>query len=104
MSDVPPNPGQGGATAPPLNPTHPPFPAVRFFYSLLFGVIAFFTMYLVFAIWAIQFIVLAINGKVNDELKGFSVCLVQYIWELLAFITFVRDDQPFPMGPFPKHP
>jgi hypothetical protein len=42
------------------------------------------------------------NGKVNDELKGFTASLAQYMWELATFITFVRDEQPFPMGPFPK--
>jgi hypothetical protein len=46
---------------------------------------------------------LAINGKVNDELKSFTTNLVQYLWEIAAFITFVRDDRPFPIGPFPKH-
>ena len=50
----------------------------------------------------IQFVVVAINGKVNEELKDFCISLVQYLWELLAFITFVRDEQPFPLGPFPN--
>jgi hypothetical protein len=106
MTDIPPSgtmPPHDGATAP-LNPAHPPFPAVRLLYSLLFGIIAYFALLLVFALAVIQFIVLAITGKANEELKGFCSSLVQYIWELLAFITFVRDDQPFPMGPFPKHP
>jgi hypothetical protein len=48
-------------------------------------------------------VVIAINGRGNDELKHFCLVLVQYLWELLAFITFVRDEQPFPLGPFPKH-
>jgi hypothetical protein len=104
MSDTP-NSGTAhdGAAVPPISQPHPPFPAVRLLYSLLFGVIAYFALVLVFALAVIQFIVLAITGKVNDELKGFCFSLVQYIWELLAFITFVRDEQPFPMGPFPKH-
>jgi hypothetical protein len=49
-------------------------------------------------------VVVAINGRVNDELKGFSLNLAQYLWELLAYITFARDEQPFPIGPFPRHP
>jgi hypothetical protein len=105
MSDTPqsgPIPPQGAAIAP-ANPAHPPFPVVRLLYSVLFGVIAFFAMYLLFALALIQFIVLGITGKLNDELKVFSVNLVQYIWQLLGFVVFARDDQPFPMGPFPKH-
>jgi uncharacterized protein DUF4389 len=106
MTDIPPSgtiPPQGGVTISPVSEPHPPFPIARLLYSLLFGVIAFFAMYLVFALAVVQFIVLGITGKQNDELKTFSVNLVQYIWQLLGFIVFARDDQPFPMGPFPKH-
>jgi hypothetical protein len=104
MTDIPPsNPPHDAAAVPPIAQPHPPFPVVRLLYSVLFGIIAYVVLHLIFAVALIQFIVLAINGKVNDELKSFSVGLVQYMWELLAFITFVRDDQPFPMGPFPKH-
>ncbi len=51
----------------------------------------------------VQFAVLAINGSQNKELKTFSLSLVQYLLELLAFIIFVRDERPFPIGPFPKY-
>ncbi|HTQ13771.1 MAG TPA: DUF4389 domain-containing protein [Rhizomicrobium sp.] len=102
MSDMP-QPGTVPPSGAQAAPAHPPFPAVRLLYALLFGVLAYFAAMLVFALAVVQFIVLAITGKVNDELKSFSGNLVQYVWELLAFITFVRDDQPFPMGPFPRH-
>ncbi len=95
-------PPSDGAAIPVARP-HPPFPVVRLLYSILFGFIAYLALHVVFAVALIQFIVFAITGKVNDELKGFSAGLVQYMWQLLAFITFVSDDTPFPMGPFPKH-
>ena len=50
----------------------------------------------------VQFAMIAINGRVHDEIKSFSDALLRYEWELLAFITCVRDEQPFPIGPFPK--
>ena len=59
-------------------------------------------LWIVFVLAVIQYVVIAINGKVNNELKTFSLNLVQYLVELLAFITFARDEQPFPFGPFPK--
>jgi hypothetical protein len=93
---TPPPGGQSGAA-------HPPFPAIRLLYSLGYGLIAWFVIHIVFLLAVVQFVVIAINGRNNDELKHFSLTLVQYLWELLAFITFVRDEQPFPMGPFPKH-
>jgi len=51
----------------------------------------------------VQFVMIAVNGRVHDEIKAFCSSLLQYEWELLAFVTFVRDEQPFPIGPFPKH-
>jgi hypothetical protein len=81
----------------------PPFPAIRLLYAVGYGFLAYFALMVLFAIGAVQFVMFAINGKVNDELKSFTVNLVQYLWELAAFITFARDDRPFPIGPFPKH-
>lgn len=79
-----------------------PFPAVRAVYALAFAVIAWFVIHLIFALAVVQFAVVAVTGRKNDELKAFSFSLVQYLWELLAFVTFVRDEQPFPIGPFPR--
>lgn len=80
-----------------------PFPFVRLLYALGFGILAWFAFCLIVTLAVVQFVVVAVTGRVNEELKGFSLNLVQYLWELLAFITFVRDEQPFPIGPFPRH-
>ena len=101
MSD---NPNAAGANqAPPPPPAHPPFPAVRLVYALCYGILAYFVLMILFGLGVIQFVLLAINGRVNEELKSFSANLVQYLFELVAFIVFARDEQPFPIGPFPRH-
>lgn len=97
-----------GASPPPDNqgssiPQRPPFPIVRLFYAIGYGFIAWFVLHIVFLLAVVQFVVIAINGRANEELKHFCLTLVQYLSELLAFITFARDEQPFPIGPFPKH-
>ena len=79
-----------------------PFPAVRLLYAVGFGIVAWFVFWITLILALAQFIVVAINGRVNDELRTFTINLIQYLWELLAFISFVRDEQPFPIGPFPK--
>jgi hypothetical protein len=84
-------------------PARAPFPGVRLLYALGFAFAAWFVFWVILALGLAQFVVLLVSGRVNDELKSFSLNLVQYLWELLAFITFVRDEQPFPMGPFPRH-
>jgi hypothetical protein len=80
MSDAP-NSGPIPSSDTRITPViHPPFPAVRLLYSLLFAVMAYLAVLLLFALAVVQFIVLAITGKTNDELKGFTVGLVRYIW------------------------
>lgn len=97
------HPGNGGAQAvPPPGSAHAPFPAIRLLYAIGFGVVAWFVFWITLILALAQFVVVAINGRVNDELKTFTHNLIQYLWELLAFIAFVRDEQPFPIGPFPK--
>ncbi len=95
----------GGAPPPSraIVPVRPPFPFVRLLYALGYGFVAWFVMHIIFVLAVVQFVMLAINGRVNDELKSFCNTLLQYEWELLAYIAFVRDEQPFPIGPFPKH-
>ena len=105
MSDAP-NPT--GNVPPPSGPAaalpqRPPFPIVRLLYALGYGLIAWFVLHIIFLLAFVQFVMIAINGRVHDEIKSFCGVLLQYEWELLAFITFVRDKQPFPIGPFPKH-
>ena len=65
---------------------------------------AWFVFWIAILLALVQYVVVAINGQVNDELKHFSQNLIQYLWELLAFIAFLRDELPFPLGPFPKKP
>src|SRR5437764_169075 len=101
MSDSP--SATGGAQAvPPPQAAHPPFPAARLLYAIAYSFAAWFVFWLILLLALVQFVLLAINGRLNEELRHFSVNLVQYLWELLAFITFVRDDQPFPIGRFPN--
>jgi hypothetical protein len=86
-----------------MHPVRAPFPAVRLVYALAYAVIAWFVIHLVFALAVVQFGFFAVTGRLNDELKAFNFNLIQYLWELLAFVAFVRDEQPFPFGPFPHH-
>lgn len=86
----------------PVPPARPPFPVMRLVTAFFYGLIAWFVLHVIFVLAAIQFVVLLMNGRTNAEIKSFCASLIQYEWELLAFIGFVRDEQPFPFGPFPK--
>jgi Domain of unknown function (DUF4389) len=96
MTDAPPNGTQALPTA-----THQPFPLARLLYSIGFAIVGWFTLWVLFGLTLIQFAVLAINGHANAELKEISLRLVRYLMEVLAFVIFVRDEPPFPIGPMP---
>jgi len=95
-AELPPSP-------PPAVVPHPPFPIVRVLYAVGFGFIAWFVLHILFFLAVVQIVMIAINGRANEELKNFCSTLIQYERELFAYITFARDEQPFPLGPFPRH-
>jgi hypothetical protein len=94
-AELPPGP-------PPAAVPHPPFPIVRVLYAIGYGFIAWFVLYILFFLAVVQIVMIAINGRPNEELKHFCGTLIRYESELFAYITFARDEQPFPLGPFPR--
>lgn len=79
-----------------------PFPTVGLFHAIGYAVVASFVFSILLALGAVQFVVLTVNGRINGEVKTLSADLAHYLWQLLAFIGFVRDDRPFPIGAFPN--
>ena len=103
MSESPNPTGNAPPPSQAVVPYRPPFPFVRLLYAFGYGLVAWFVVHIIFVLAFVQFVMFAINGRANEELKSFCNTLLQYVWELLAYIAFVRDEQPFPIGPFPKH-
>ena len=92
-------------------PSRQPFPWERLLYSIFFGFVAYVVFLVLIALSIIQFalaLVQALSSNVkghpSEELRRFNVRLLQYLVELLAYMTFVRDELPFPFGPFPTEP
>ena len=89
----------------------PPFPWERLFYALGFSVVAWCVFWVIVVLAIMQFVLVllqsitaTVTGHPSDELKRFSLRMIQYLLELLAYITFVRETPPFPFGPFPSVP
>src|SRR3979411_2091386 len=80
-----------------------PFPWLRLLYAIGFGFIAWVMFWLIVLLFApLHYIVLAITGKPNEELKEMTLRAVHYLVELLVFVTGTGEENPFPLGPFPK--
>ena len=99
MTDIPPP-----DPAPPQDEARPrePFPATRLLYSIGFAVVAWFVFWLILLLGLLQFIVIAVQGHRNEDVRNFSLSLVEYLWQLLSYISFGMDEEPFPLGNFPK--
>lgn len=83
-------------------PKRAPFPLTRLFYAIGFAFVAWFVFWVALLLGLAQWIMTAVAGDHDDQLKHWSRNLNQYLWELLSFIVFARDERPFPFGPFPK--
>jgi hypothetical protein len=96
------HPATGAQTAPPIQEAPPAFPVVRLLYAIGFAFVAWLVFWILLLLGLVQFLMLALSGRVNEELRRFSVNLAQYLWEVVAYILFLRDEQPFPIGAFPS--
>jgi hypothetical protein len=126
-----PGPGTGAGEAPPPNPAKPqsqdtgraeaseapkeegsekgadanlrePFPFVRLLFSVLFGIITWFAIWIVLLLAFLQYVTVAIAGEKNDELQEFSRKFATYMKQMFDYMMLASDERPFPFGPFPK--
>jgi hypothetical protein len=80
-----------------------PFPWLRLLYAIGFAFVAWVMFWLIVLLLApLHYIVLAITGKPNEELREMTLRAVHYLVEVLVFVTGTGDEKPFPLGPFPK--
>ncbi len=92
----------GHGSAPPAPQLRLPFPFARLIYAVGFAVVAWVVFWLLLVLAVLQFVTMAVMGHPNDELKHFTHNMTLYLQELFGYITLTRDEQPFPIGPFPK--
>lgn len=74
----------------------------RLLYMLGFWFLGNVAFSLAIFLGVVQFVVILLRGEKNEDLRGFSRNLIQYVWEALAFVVFVQDEKPFPFGKFPS--
>ncbi len=75
---------------------------IRLLFMVGYGFLAWFVFGLTIFLAILQFIVMILNRELNEDLRKFSRNVVLYLADLLSYITFLKDDKPFPLGPFPK--
>ena len=71
----------------------------RALYMVLFAIISYILLWFVFFLAFVQFLLTTINDSENDNLRQFTTRINTYFGEILDFLTYGRDEVPFPFSP-----
>ncbi len=75
---------------------------LRLVYMLLFAVLLYFAGVVMGVVIILQFLFALLTGSPNDNLRQFGKSLALYIYRVLEFLTYSRDDKPFPFSDWPE--
>ncbi len=75
---------------------------VRGLFMVLFAVIGYVVRLLVWALAALQFIVVIFRGEPHQKLLELGDSLSQFCYQIMLYLTFNSHDKPFPFGDWPE--
>ncbi|MFV9614953.1 MAG: DUF4389 domain-containing protein [Gammaproteobacteria bacterium] len=74
----------------------------RGLYMLMFALFYSVAEFLLFAIVVAQFIFKLVTGQTNPRLLMLGQSIATYIYQVIQFLTFNSDYQPYPFAAWPK--
>lgn len=74
---------------------------LRLLFMVLFFALWSITRLVVLAVVILQILFLLFSGGRNERLAGFGESLAVYSYELVAYLTFASEEQPFPFNDWP---
>jgi hypothetical protein len=75
---------------------------LRGLYMLMFALFYSVAEFVLFAVVVIQFLLKLFTGKNNPRLLMLGQSLATYIYQVLQFLTFNSEYQPYPFNEWPK--
>jgi cellulose synthase/poly-beta-1,6-N-acetylglucosamine synthase-like glycosyltransferase len=75
---------------------------LRGLYMLMFALFYSVAEFVLFAVVVFQFLFILFTGKNNPRLLRLGQSLATYIYQILQFLTFNSDFQPYPFAEWPK--
>jgi hypothetical protein len=75
---------------------------LRGLYMLMFALFYSIAEFVLFAVVVIQFLLILTTGRNNPRLLQLGQNLATYIYQIIQFLTFNSDDQPYPFSPWPE--
>jgi hypothetical protein len=89
---------------PKLNPKCRPNPWKRLVPMIGYAIVADIALWLIVLFAIMQFIVVLVTQKANEQLARFCGQMIDYFRQILDFLTYRTEDHPFPFAPFPQPP
>jgi len=77
---------------------------LRGLYIIMFSVFYSIAEVVVFAVVLFQFLLALFTAQTNQRLLKLGQGLSTYAYQILMYITFNSDHQPYPFGAWPKGP
>ncbi len=75
---------------------------LRGLYMLMFALFYSVAEFVLIAVAVFQFLFILFTGKNNPRLLRLGQSLATYIYQILQFLTFNSDYQPYPFDEWPK--
>jgi hypothetical protein len=75
---------------------------LRGLYMLMFALFYSVAEFVLFAVVVVQFLLKLFTGKNNPRLLMLGQSLATYIYQVLQFLTFNSEYQPYPFNEWPK--
>ena len=75
---------------------------MRVLFVGLFWIVFHLTQLVIAAVVIAQCVFTLVSGAPNAQLLSFGDSLSRYVQEILRYVTFNSDQQPFPFSEFPK--
>ncbi len=74
---------------------------VRALFMVIFALAYAIAEFLVWVVAVVQFFVVLFTGGANERLLQFGNNLSAYAWQVLRYVTFNSETQPFPFNDWP---
>ncbi|MFC1748827.1 DUF4389 domain-containing protein [Pseudomonadota bacterium] len=74
----------------------------RGLYMLLFAFLIGIAKVVAFSVVCLQFLLVLFSGKPNEQLLEFGKSLSIYTYQIMLFLTFNREEHPYPFTDWPK--
>lgn len=74
---------------------------MRGLYMLIFMLFLGVAKFVTFVVILVQFIKVLFTSDTNPKLLGFGDSLSQYQYQILLYLTYNTEQQPYPMGDWP---